>query len=510
MEKMIKKFLILFLLLSITIFAQDLSQRIDNTIKQIPYASKKQTKQILHDLENLYINSVVSGEKKSIALALKGIIKCQKILQLNSSTYERELENLNPKKTIKKSFKPDNTETSKIEPIEKLEVKEIEKKVESLTIKSIKTKDKTIIIKFNHPIKSSEISSFNLKQLKLFKNIYTVKATLPFYPKKIDIDTLDNIKIKQNRKNEVRIILSNRSKIYSKSFIREGTLFIKINNNKKYNQTNTIPIAKTQPIKEESKKSTNIIPITKTQPIKKITKKLETNNQVDKVYATSKIIVIDAGHGGKDSGAIGYKKRLEKKSVLTVAQLVKKFLKAKGYKVYMTRDSDKFIKLSKRTHFANQKNADLFISIHANAAPKDKISSLKGIETFFLSPAKTKKAKRIAAKENKAASNMNTFSKNTFLSFLNRTKIIQSNKLSIDLQSAMLSTIRKKYKDVKDGGVREAPFWVLVGAQMPAALIEIGYITNPIEGDRLANPFYQKLLAKGIVNGINNYFYHNR
>ena len=504
MEKMIKKFLLLFLLVSITLFAQDLSKRIDTTIKQIPYASKEQTKQILHDLENLYINSVVSGEKNSIALALKGIIKCQKILQLNSSTYERELANFHPKPYIKKSEpkKSKNIEESKIEPIEPLKVQKIEKKEEALTLKSIKTKDRTIIIKFNKPIKSNDVSSFNLKQFKIFKNIYTIKATLPFYPHKIVIDTLDSVKIKQNKKEEVRIILSNSSRIYSKSFIREGTLFIKINNDKKKKKekiSNT-PIAKTVPVKKDIKKSTHTKAIKKRQP----------TNQIDKVYATSKVIVIDAGHGGKDSGAVGYKKRLEKKSVLTIAKLVKKFLKAKGYKVHMTRDSDKFIKLRKRTHFANKKNADLFISIHANAAPKDKISSLKGIETFFLSPAKTEKAKRIAAKENKAASNMNAFSQNTFLSFLNRTKIIQSNKLAIDLQSGMLSNIRKKHKNVRDGGVREAPFWVLVGAQMPAALIEIGYITNPTESDRLANPFYQKLLAKGIVNGINNYFYHNR
>ncbi len=508
MEKMIKKFLLLFLLFCIMLFADGLSQRIEETIKQIPYASKEQTKQILHDLENFYINSVVSGEKNNISLALKGIIKCQKILQLNSSTYEKELANLNHKHygTIKKPKIDKKIVSSKIEPMEQLQVIKIdkiaEKKIEPLKIKSITTKENTIILKFNKPIKSKEVSSFNLKQFQMFKNIYTLQATLPFYPKEINIDTLDNIKIKQNKKEEVRIILSNRSKIYSKSFIREGTLFIKINNIKKYTKHKEVPIVKTIPIKKEKKIAIVSKP---TKP-----KKSKPINQTDKVYATSKIIVIDAGHGGKDSGAVGYKKRLEKKSVLTIAKLVKKFLKKKGYTVYMTRDSDKFIKLSQRTHFANKKYADLFISIHANAAPKDKISSLKGIETFFLSPAKTEKAKRIAAKENEAASSMNSFSKNTFLSFLNRTKIIQSNKLAIDLQSGMLSNIRKKHKSVKDGGVREAPFWVLVGAQMPAALIEIGYITNPTESDRLANPFYQKLLAKGIVNGINNYFYHNR
>jgi N-acetylmuramoyl-L-alanine amidase len=101
-------------------------------------------------------------------------------------------------------------------------------------------------------------------------------------------------------------------------------------------------------------------------------------------------------------------------------------------------------------------------------------------------------------------------SKNTLLSFLNTTKIVQSNKLAIDIQKGMLTKVRKKHKNVRDGGVREAPFWVLVGAQMPAVLVEIGYITNPTEADRLFNPFYQKSLAEGIANGVNNYFINNQ
>jgi len=208
---------------------------------------------------------------------------------------------------------------------------------------------------------------------------------------------------------------------------------------------------------------------------------------------------------------VGYKKYQEKHAVLKISKILQKLLKKKGYKVYLTRDKDTFIKLSKRTHFANKKEADLFISIHANASPSSQKLTLKGIETFFLSPAKTEKAKRIAAKENKSAvTSMNDMSKNTLLSFLNKTKIVQSNKLAIDIQKGMPSQVRKKYKDIRDGGVREAPFWVLVGAQMPAVLVELGYITNPTEADRLFNPFYQKSLATGIANGINNYFINNQ
>jgi N-acetylmuramoyl-L-alanine amidase len=136
---------------------------------------------------------------------------------------------------------------------------------------------------------------------------------------------------------------------------------------------------------------------------------------------------------------------------------------------------------------------------------------MKGIETFFLSPAKSERAKRIAALENRAdISSMGYYSKLTFLNFLNREKIIASNKLAIDVQKGILFNLRKYFKDVQDGGVREGPFWVLVGAQMPSILVEVGYITNPTEAKRLFNPFYQKLIAKGIADGIDNYFLYNQ
>lgn len=182
-------------------------------------------------------------------------------------------------------------------------------------------------------------------------------------------------------------------------------------------------------------------------------------------------------------------------------------LKKRGYTVYLTRNKDKFIELRDRTKFANRKNADIFISIHANAVPKSQWEKAKGIETFFLSPARSSRAKRIAAIENKTdMSTMNNSSQNALLTILNQSKITSSQKLGIDVQQNLLYTARKKYKDIEDGGVREGPFWVLVGAQMPSILIEIGYITNSTEGRRLFETSYQKLLAKGIANGVSYNF----
>ncbi|MRI59172.1 MAG: hypothetical protein C6H99_06690 [Epsilonproteobacteria bacterium] len=222
----------------------------------------------------------------------------------------------------------------------------------------------------------------------------------------------------------------------------------------------------------------------------------------------SRVIVIDPGHGGKDSGAVGYKGKKEKDIVLSIAKRVYKKLKKAGYKVYLTRRGDYFISLRNRTRFANKVKANLFISIHANAAPKkSKRLSMKGVETFFLSPARSERAKRIAALENRVdMKNMSYYSKNVFLNFINREKTIMSNKLAIDIQRNILLALRKKYRGVVDGGVRPGPFWVLVGAQMPAILVETGYITNPTEAMRLSNPLYQNLIAEGIVKGVESYF----
>ncbi|MBV5279277.1 MAG: N-acetylmuramoyl-L-alanine amidase [Campylobacteraceae bacterium] len=223
-----------------------------------------------------------------------------------------------------------------------------------------------------------------------------------------------------------------------------------------------------------------------------------------------KIIVIDAGHGGEDAGATGYKQKKEKHLVLDIALQLGKNLKEKGYKIFYTRDKDFFVQLRDRTKIANDKNADLFISVHANAAPNEsKQLSMKGIETFFLSPGKSERSKNVAALENKSnMEEMDLYSKETFLNVFNREKIVLSNKAAIDIQSSMLKNIKKKY-EVDDGGVREAPFWVLVGATMPSILLEIGYITNPDESGKLFNIQYQKLLVDGISDGIDKYFTNN-
>lgn len=247
--------------------------------------------------------------------------------------------------------------------------------------------------------------------------------------------------------------------------------------------------------------------------VSKSTSKTTSKNVLNSKFKSDKIIVLDAGHGGKDSGALSDKKGSlkEKDVVLSTTLKLGNELKKRGYKILYTRSSDKFINLRDRTKYANDKRADLFISIHANAAPSaSKAKSSEGVETFFLSPARSERSKKAAEKENQGDfEEINYFSKQSILNFLNREKIVASNKLAIDVQKNILTQTRKKYRIV-DGGVREAPFWVLVGAQMPAILIEIGYITHPSEGKRIANKSFQDTLVKGIADGVENYFYNNR
>ncbi|WRC86295.1 N-acetylmuramoyl-L-alanine amidase [Helicobacter pylori] len=258
-------------------------------------------------------------------------------------------------------------------------------------------------------------------------------------------------------------------------------------------------------------------------PKKEIPKKETENESKNQVFIAEKNdafiktkrkkhkkIVLDAGHGGKDCGAMSANLVCEKDIVLEVVKFLHKELKKRGYSVLLTRDKDVYIDLVARTELANRKSADLFISVHANSIPKRSTSNAHGIETYFLSTARSERARKVAEQENKDDVNlMDYFSKSLLLNSLNTQRLIVSNKLAIDVQYGMLQSIRKNYPDVVDGGVREGPFWVLAGALMPSILIEIGYNSHAIESRRIQSKPYQKILAKGIADGIDSFFSKN-
>jgi len=421
--------------------------------------------------KTLYIRSILESDNSLKKEALKGLIKSSKKLGFEYKNYEKELYSLIPK-----IIKKDETKNVKKVAKDKKNDKNIGKKN---VLKKVVLKKGEIDFVFSKNIEKNSIksSSLNYKSKGLYKKIFDIKGIWPYSKREYRLRSIKRLKIAQFKKDVIRFVFEN-------SF----------------------------PIKLYYKIDKNILKIAfdKKNDSKKVVKK-NIYKDVKNIYIKRKVVVIDPGHGGKDSGAVGYKRKKEKDAVLAIAKKLYKELKKRGYKVYLTRSKDYFIPLRNRTKYANKRFADIFISIHANAAPKkSRYLSMKGVETFFLSPARSERAKRVAALENRTdLSSMGYYSKQTFLNFLNREKIIASNKLAIDIQKGILYNLRKHFS-VVDGGVREGPFWVLVGAQMPSVLVEVGYITNPTEAKRLFNPFYQKLLAKGIADGIDNYFVHNQ
>jgi N-acetylmuramoyl-L-alanine amidase len=215
-------------------------------------------------------------------------------------------------------------------------------------------------------------------------------------------------------------------------------------------------------------------------------------------------IVIDAGHGGKDPGAKGYyRKAREKDITLSIAKRLKRKLEDRiGCEVIMTRSGDKFLTLEERTAFANTKDADLFISIHVNA---HRNKNAYGVETYFLNLATDEDAIRVAAMEN-ATSTKNISDLQTILmDLMQNAKINESSRLASHVQTQMVGHLKTKYSNIRDKGVKQAPFYVLLGAQMPAILVETSFISNPRECKRLMDPTYQDRLSDGIVLGIENY-----
>ncbi|RMF92094.1 MAG: N-acetylmuramoyl-L-alanine amidase [Candidatus Schekmanbacteria bacterium] len=214
-------------------------------------------------------------------------------------------------------------------------------------------------------------------------------------------------------------------------------------------------------------------------------------------------IVIDAGHGGKDPGAIGINGLREKDVVLDVARRLKKLITEKyNLNVIMTRDRDIFIPLEERTAIANARGADLFISIHANASRNIRAS---GIETYYLNLTNDPYAIEVAARENSATTKNISDLQDILKDLMKNTKISESSTLARIVQNHLPATLSQRYSYIKSLGVKKAPFYVLIGANMPSILVEISFITNPREGRNLASPQYRQLIAEGICNGISEY-----
>jgi N-acetylmuramoyl-L-alanine amidase len=214
-------------------------------------------------------------------------------------------------------------------------------------------------------------------------------------------------------------------------------------------------------------------------------------------------VVVDMGHGGHDPGAIGRGGTREKDVVLQIGQRLSELLKDDlGLDVVLTRKTDVFLELPERTAIANQVGADLFISIHANASPN---RNTNGIETYYLNLAKTEKAAQLAATENGTSLEKVSLLQAVLFDLMANYKINDSAHLAEEVQKSLCKHLNKKSYAVKNLGVKQGPFYVLVGANMPSILVETAFLSNEKEEKRLRDPEYLEAVAEGIVEGIKGY-----
>lgn len=217
-----------------------------------------------------------------------------------------------------------------------------------------------------------------------------------------------------------------------------------------------------------------------------------------------KRIVVDPGHGGKDKGATGPNGVHEKDVTLALALELKRVLESElQCQVTLTRTSDRFVPLEARAALANAQKADLFISIHTNAHADPKYF---GTETYFLDFSKDQDSARVAALENATSTKKISDLEKILHDLLMNTKIKESSQLAKQVQTHLMKRLRgAQYEEVRDLGVKQAPFWVLLGAEMPCILVETAFITHPREEARLKNKDFRRCLAQGMASGIGSY-----
>ncbi len=213
---------------------------------------------------------------------------------------------------------------------------------------------------------------------------------------------------------------------------------------------------------------------------------------------TVRTVFIDAGHGGRDPGT-NHKGVLERVISLDVALTLGRLLEANGLDVVYSRTGDKYVSLQQRTTMANAAGADLFVSIHVNA---NEDSSVQGFETYYLDIASNPEAARLATLENADGDHRLGDMQKMLADVMLNARVDESRHLAQDIQRLSQFRLKRRQFDTKDNGIKSAPFIVLLGAQMPAVLVEIGYCTNQQEASRLLSPKYRMTVAEGLAEGI--------
>ena len=393
-------------------------------------------------------------------------------------------------------------------------------------LNDLKVEGNKLKLTFSQPLKKEQLSTFVIPSKGIYKYVFDFKNSKKSkrvnYIHKFN-GSLKSVRISQFRPKTIRLVIDSKVKYLLKYSQKQGSVFnITLPSSaSEIKSKKSSRVAKKKSLKEEKKQK----PIVRRKVKKKIkdlfkenggvlAKKVEPKKETPPLDLSSPIIrgkkkyliYLDPGHGGSQSGAV-YGGVKEKSLVYQITRRVYRKLKAKGYRVKMTRYKDKRVSLGARTRMANKANADLFVSIHANAIKnRKKMKKVKGLETYFLQPSRSARAKRIAARENREILNSkDRATRNVLLNAVfTGPKIELSHILATSVQQNILANVRAKYS-IRDNGVSGAPFRVLVGAQMPAILVEVGYLSNPQERRRLKNSHYQDMIANGIVDGIIKY-----
>lgn len=215
------------------------------------------------------------------------------------------------------------------------------------------------------------------------------------------------------------------------------------------------------------------------------------------------IVVLDPGHGGNDTGAIGPDGVKEKDLTLPISKKIAAELKKQieGVQVYLTRNEDKTLDLGERVKFANKKKADYFISVHANASKSRKD---RGIQTYYLNNASDEASERLASQENKYAGRKTSNLEKIIATMLQNEATDGSRALAGSVHKKIVSNLSKKYSGIEDDKVRSALFYVLVGVKCPSILVETSYMSNPKEEKRLKTDAYQRIIAASVAAGLND------
>lgn len=308
---------------------------------------------------------------------------------------------------------------------------------------------------------------------------------------------LETIRISQNQKDKVRIVMDLNGICQYKAFPLENPARIVLDVSGKSesstSRSSTGPRKSAATTKQGIQRVRSHAPSQMPCDVPSIAKQLS--------LKVSRI-VIDPGHGGKDPGAIGPNGEKEKDITLSVGKVLAKRLKEEGFEVFMTRETDTFIPLEERTAFANKRKADLFVSVHVNASED---GGVRGVETYILNLTTDASSIQVAARENATTSKSLSDLQFIINDLMLTSKINESSRFATSTQKSILSSLEKAGHAGKDLGVKQAPFYVLMGAKMPSILVEIGFITNMNECTLLQDEGYQNSIIDGILSGINTY-----